>query len=82
MDKPLGCLYGVIIRLDTSNHLSDGGSRMFLKNSASLQSFQISLDQMLQGNESTYLHQPFRCTSRRPFGSSIGNTEFIQDSGK
>lgn len=43
MDKPLRCLHRIVICLDAGNHLNDGGRRVFLKNLASLESRQISI---------------------------------------
>jgi hypothetical protein len=37
MDKPLGCLHGVVICLNTSNHFDNCGGRVFLENLAGLE---------------------------------------------
>jgi hypothetical protein len=44
MDKPLRCLHRVVICLDAGNHLNDGGRKVFLKNLASLEYRQISIE--------------------------------------
>ena len=82
MNEPLGCLHRVIICLDAGNHLNDSGRRVLLKNPASLEYSQISLDWGNRKIKRKYPHQPFRCTPSRPFCPSVGNTEFIQDSGE
>jgi hypothetical protein len=48
MDKPLRCLHRVVICLDAGNHLNDGGRRVFLKNLASLEYRQISIEGKLR----------------------------------
>jgi hypothetical protein len=48
MDKPLRCLHRIVICLDAGNHLNDGGRRVFLKNLASLESRQISIQGKLR----------------------------------
>jgi hypothetical protein len=48
MNKPLRRRYRIVICLDAVNHLNDGGRRMFLKNLASLESRQISIEGKLR----------------------------------
>lgn len=48
MNKPLRCLHRIVICLDAGNHLNDGGRRVFLKNLASLESRQISIQGKLR----------------------------------
>jgi hypothetical protein len=56
MNKPLCCLHRVVIRLDTGNHLNDGGRRVFLKNLASLEFRQIIIEGKLLRIKSKYPH--------------------------